>query len=158
MLSLTGAAPELSLHTHNLVPDSCSKNCDPFKRLVLLLPVLLADKEASCPNLPSAFTEEAKIMTREARTMPINHQPNFGSCLFSCWQIKAAFSRGLVRIGCANADLPCTLSCSPLSCIASARTSWTVLGACACPALTMLDFQLLSWQHSPICRGALQQE
>lgn len=140
MCSLTGAAPELSLHIHSLVPDSCSKNCDPFKRLVLLHPVLLTDKKTSCPNLPSAFTEEAKIMTRGARNIPINHQPNFGSCLFSCCQIREAFSKGLVYMRCANADLPCTLFCSPLSYIASARTSWTVVGGCACSSLTMVDF------------------
>lgn len=99
-------------------PDSCSKNCDPFKRLVLLHPVLLADRKTSCPNLPNAFTEEAKIMTREARNVPINHQPNFGSCLFSCCQMREVFSKGLVHMRCANADLSCTLCCSPLSYIA----------------------------------------
>lgn len=74
MCSLPADAPELCFYSCNLVPASCSKECDPFKRWVVVFPVLLSDqKMTSCPNFPSTFTPDTKDISKDTGRIVWGH-------------------------------------------------------------------------------------
>lgn len=150
MCFLAGAAPELSLHSHSLVPASCSNECDPFKRLVLLLPVLLFDKKKmSCPNFPSTFTQDTKDTSRHWQekqgNIPIIN-PTLVVVCFHAISLGQHLARGLCyemckcRLALHFESLPIILHSQCKDILDSGGgTSLSSLPH-GCPALTVLGF------------------